>query len=667
MARKIKTKQVHHKKKVKPKITMPTVYGIYSDTGRGFGFVSPMEESKFSEDIFVRFEDALGAMDGDQVCVRLSPSGRRGKPEGEVIRVVERNVINMVGSCFQSERGYVFQPDNPRLRSYSYVLEHRSELALAGRNAEDEKLKVCVSVYRYPKNSTVRVVVNLTEVLGKVGDKGIDVLAIIKSYGFHSTFSRQVISECNAHSDEISSEELVGREDFRDYQIVTIDGDDSKDFDDAVYAELMPNGNYMLQVHIADVSHYVEPMSFTDKEAYFRGTSVYFLDRVLPMLPERLSNDLCSLRPNVDRLTMSVVMEVSPFGIVENYRIVPGVIKSQGRLTYSKVHQFLQGENSEYDKYSRNLKTMAKLAEILRNKREERGSLEFAFPEFRVLLDENDCPLSVEKIEITEANGLIEEFMILCNETVAEHITMLKEPMIYRIHDNPDSERLAKFAKFIRGLGYSLNISEFGLQHQLANLISATDGDPRQQMIHTAMLRSLKKAQYSQDNRGHFGLASTCYCHFTSPIRRYPDLMVHRTLKEIMGIGSGIIHPDEDFAAAALHLSNKERDAQEATRETEEIKKIEYMQAFVGQWLEGVICGVTNSGLFVELPNGIEGFVEMSTMHRFYDVDMDNYRIKSRGGNIVLAVGDPVTVKVVSANVGRRRVYFELDKKCEGH
>lgn len=666
MARKIKNKQVHHKKKVKSKVSMPTLFGILHDTGRGFAFVTPLEDFRFSEDVFVRFEDALGAMDGDQVCVRIKPSSRRGKPEGEVIRVIERNVHNLVGTCFKSERGYIFQPDNPKLRSYSYVLEHKSESNLDGRYEEDTKLKVCVSIYRYPKNSTVRVVVDLIEILGQVGDKGIDILSIIKSYGFHTTFSRQVIAECDSHRDEILPTELNNREDFREYPVVTIDGQDSKDFDDAVYAEKLPNGNYLLQVHIADVSHYVEPLSFTDKEAYFRGTSVYFLDRVLPMLPERLSNDLCSLRPNVDRLTMSVVMEILPNGMVENYRIVPGVIRSQGRLVYSNVHQYFEGNYPEYNRFGQTLDVMAELAEILRNKRKLRGSLEFAFPEYKVILDENDCPLSIEKVDITEANGLIEEFMILCNETVAEHITMLNREMIYRVHEKPDMERLHKFAMFVKGLGFPLNINAFDINNQLANLISQTEGDPKQQMIHTAMLRSLKKAQYSKDNQGHFGLASTCYCHFTSPIRRYPDLMVHRILKEMMGLGIGLIHPDDDLALAASHLSEKERDAQEATRQAEEIKKIEYMQAFVGHWMEGIICGITNSGLYVELPNGIEGFVDLNSLFRYYDIDLDNYRIRSKGGNITLAVGDPVRVKVISANIGSRRITFDLDRKCEG-
>lgn len=665
MARKVNNKKKHTKRNNRHKQILPQMYGYYHDTGRGFGFVTPLPDSRYSEDIFVPSEDALGAMDGDQVCLRISPAGRRGKAQGEITRVVERSVSSLVGTCMNSDRGYIFIPDNPKYRFYNFVLEHKSELAIAGRDPENKGLKVSAVIARYPKNSTVRVVVALTEVLGSVGDRGVDVLSIIKSYGFHNVFSRQVMNECNSHPDTILASEYYGREDFREYQIVTIDGDDSKDFDDAVFAYKMPNGNYTLQVHIADVSHYVEPMSFTDKEAYFRGTSVYFLDRILPMLPERLSNDLCSLNPGVDRLTMSVVMEISPNGYVENYRIVPGVIRSQGRLTYTKVHQFLQGESQEYVQYGQLLNTMAELAQILRSKRVERGSLEFAFPEYKVVLDANDCPISVDKVEITEANGLIEEFMILCNETVAEHITMNKYPMVYRVHDTPDTEKMSKFAHFVGGLGYPLRLSNSDLQHELARLIMETEDDPRQRMIHSAMLRSLKKAQYASDNRGHFGLASHCYCHFTSPIRRYPDLIVHRILKNMMDLPMSPLHPDDDLDKAALHLSEKERDAQDATREAEEIKKIEYMQGFIGQWMEGVICGVTPSGLFVELPNGIEGFVELSSMSRFYNVDVDNYRIVSRGSNIMLSVGDSVRVKVISASIGRRRVYFELDRKCE--
>ena len=667
MKNKKKNKNLHQRHRAnRQKKNRPLLYGTYRDTGRGFGFVTPAEDSWCSEDIFVAKEDALGAFEGDSVAVLLNPSGGRGKAHGTVTRVLNRATASLVGTCFNSDRGIVFLPDDRRFASYSFVLDHQSELRIQERDEVDRGIKACVRITRYPKNHLVRTVVSLTEVLGAVGDKGIDVLSIIKSYGFHDKFSHEVLAECNRMPEKIPQEDYSGREDFRHYNIVTIDGDDSKDFDDAVYACKLENGNYMLQVHIADVAHYVNSMTLTDREAYYRGTSVYFLDRVLPMLPERLSNDLCSLRPDLDRLTMSVVMEVNTQGKVVDYRITEGVIRSAGRLTYSKVYKSLQGLCPEYDKYNLLLRDMAELAKILRDKRCRRGSLEFAFPEYKVLLDEDDKPISVEKVEITEANGIIEEFMILCNETVAEFVTNHKHPMIYRVHDNPDPEKLMRFAAFAGGLGYSMNVTSGNLQHELSRVIMNTEEDPRQQMIHSVMLRSLKKAEYSPDNIGHFGLASKCYCHFTSPIRRYPDLIVHRIIKSMMGKNSDPLFPDDSLHYAAGHLSDKERDAQDASREAEEIKKIEYMQNFIGQWFEGVICGINYSGLFVELDNGVEGFVELSSLHRFYEVDPDNFRIVSRGGNITLSMGNRVRVKVLSANINQRRVYFELDRRCEG-
>ncbi len=667
MKKKKKTQKLHSRHRAsRQKNSRPTIYGTYRDTGRGYGFVTPDQNSWCSEDIFVAMEDALGALDGDSVAVLLNPSGARGKAHGTVARVLSRAATCLVGTCVSSDRGIVFLPDDRRFASYSFVLDHQSELRILGRAELDSGIKACVRIMRYPKNHLVRTVVSLTEVLGAVGDKGIDVLSIIKSYGFHDRFSHEVLAESNRIPEIIPEEDYQGREDFRKYDIVTIDGDDSKDFDDAVYVAKLDNGNYMLQVHIADVAHYVDSMTFTDREAYYRGTSVYFLDRVLPMLPERLSNDLCSLRPGVDRLTMSVVMEVNTQGNVVDYRITEGVIRSAGRLTYSKVYKSLQGLCPEYDRYSCLLRDMAELAKILRDKRCRRDSLEFEFPEYKVMLDENDKPISVEKVEITEANGIIEEFMILCNETVAEFVANHRHPMMYRVHDKPDPEKLLRFAAFAGGLGYSVNVASGNLQHELSRVILSTEEDPRRQMIHSVMLRSLKKAEYSPDNMGHFGLASKCYCHFTSPIRRYPDLIVHRIIKSMMGKYTGPLFPDDSLYSAAAHLSEKERDAQDGSREAEDIKKIEYMQGFIGQWLEGVISGINYSGLFVELDNGVEGFVELSSLHRFYEVDQDNFRIVSRGGNITLYMGNRVRVKVLSANINRRRVYFELDKSCEG-
>lgn len=638
---------------------MDLVSGKLQCNPKGFGFVLPRNDAY--EDVYIPADGINGAMHNDRVIAKIVRGKIGGtKTEGEIIRVLERANKKVVGTFEKSKRfGFVI-PDDPRILDDIFIDRDHLQGAKEG-------YKVVVEIERWParrRNPEGRIV----EILGRKGDMGVDVLSIIRSYDISEEFPEDVIKEANALPMEIPKASLENRVDLREMNIVTIDGADAKDLDDAVSVERLKNGNYRLGVHIADVTHYVAENSKLNKEAYARGNSVYFLDRVIPMLPERLSNGICSLNPGVDRLTMSVFMEIDRQGNVQNYEILESFIKSSERMTYSDLSDILEKEDpsliKRYESLLDDFRTMEELYRILNVKRCERGSIEFEFDEFKVLLDDDGKPRDIVKVERRTADRIIEEFMLVCNETVAKHMYWLKAPMIFRVHEEPDPEKLEVFNKFIYNFGYSLKGIKKVHPKTLQGLIARVRGRKEERVINTLMLRSLKRAKYSHDSLGHYGLALTYYCHFTSPIRRYSDLVVHRILKESL---KGRIKENraeylrEFVEKAAVQASERERAADEAERDVEDMKKVEYMSRRIGEEFEGIVSGVTAFGLFVELENGVEGMVRVSYMvDDFYHFDEKNYMLLGKRTKKAYRIGDAVRVQLLRANLDEKKLDFAL-------
>ncbi|HET7658723.1 MAG TPA: ribonuclease R, partial [Bacillales bacterium] len=508
------------------------------------------------------------------------------------------------------------------------------------------------------------------QILGHKNDPGVDILSIIYKNGLPQAFPDEVMEEANAAPDQIDPSEIEGRRDLRGETIVTIDGADAKDLDDAVNVVELGNGNYKLGVHIADVSHYVKEGSALDQEAYERGTSVYLVDRVIPMIPHRLSNGICSLNPQVDRLTLSCEMEITPKGDVVNHEIFQSVIRTTERMTYTDVRKILLSEDDEVlDRY-RDLvpffNTMGKLANILTEKRRQRGAIDFDFTEAKVEVDEKGHPTNVVTRERSVAERLIEEFMLAANETVAEHFHWLDVPFLYRIHEDPKSEKLETFFKFITNFGFVVKGSPDSIHPgAMQELLETVSGEPEEAVISKVMLRSMQQAKYHHQSLGHFGLATEFYTHFTSPIRRYPDLIVHRLIRtyliEKKADESTQKSWEKKLPDIAKHTSEMERRAVDAERETDDLKKAEFMQDKIGEEYEGIVSGVTNFGLFIELPNTIEGLVHISYLtDDYYHYEENQYAlIGERTGN-VFRIGDDVKIRVMKVDLDERTIDFEL-------
>jgi ribonuclease R len=638
---------------------MGLVVGRFQGNERGFGFVIPDDET--IADIFIPMDDAQGAMHNDRVIARFTRAIIEGKrAEGQIIRILKRANSTIVGT-FESSKYFGFVvPDDKKISQDVFISKDDFNGAKTGQ-------KVVVEVTQWPKgrrNPEGRVI----EIIGHKDDPGTDILSIMKQYHLSEEFPESVIRQAENIPDTVDEREIQARRDLRHLDIVTIDGEDAKDLDDAVSIEKLDNGNYKLGVHIADVSHYVTENSPLDKEAFKRGTSVYLVDRVIPMLPKKLSNGICSLNPQIERLTLSVFMEINKSGKVVNYEIFNSVIKTKERMTYTNVTKILEDEDPELMERYKNLvdtfKLMKELALILRQKRIDRGSIDFDFPEAKVILDEKGRPIEVKKYEITISNKIIEEFMLVCNETVAEHIYWMNLPFVYRVHEEPDSEKIENFNTLIYNLGYHLKGVAKIHPKSLQQLLEKVKGKKEERIISTVMLRSLMKAKYSHENLGHFGLAAKYYCHFTSPIRRYPDLVIHRIIKE--SIGKGINEKRQQFLTqfvqdAAKQSSEREIAAQEAERETEDLKKVEFMQDKVGEIFEGIISSVTSFGMFVELENTIEGLVRVSSLEDdYYIYDDRHYSLIGENKKKIYKIGDEVTVKLVKCDVAARQIDFAL-------
>lgn len=645
----------------KKKYAIPEDLGFLSGrlqgNAKGFGFFIP---DNGDEDVYISAENLNGAMHNDRVLIRLLKRNGRSK-EGEVVKILERANKTVVGT-FERDKNFGFVvPDDKRI--YQDIFIPKDEI-------KDVKngYKVVVELVRWPhkrRNPEGRII----EVLGHKDDVGTDIVSIIRQYNLPEEFPEEVQKAARKIPQTIPEEEIRRRKDLRHLRIVTIDGADAKDLDDAISIERKKNGNFLLGVHIADVSYYVRENDIIDREAYERGTSVYLVDRVIPMLPKELSNGVCSLNPDEDRLAFSVLMEIDNEGMVINHEIAESVIRSRKRMVYEDVTRILEENDSEliekYKDYVEDLRNMETLAEILRNKRMRRGSIDFDLDETKITLDLKGKPIDVMPYERGVSNRIIEEFMLVCNETIAEFMAWNEVPFVYRIHERPEIEKMLEFNEFIHNFGYHLKgVSGDIHPKALQNLLEKIKGSREEGIISTVMLRSLKKARYSDDNAGHFGLAARFYCHFTAPIRRYPDLIIHRIIKEFLNgrlNEERVEYLQEVLPGMADHCSQRERLAEEVEREVDDLKKAEYMLDKIDMEFDGIISGVTHYGLFVQLENTVEGLVRITALDDDYYVYHEkHYCLIGERTRKVYRLGDNVRVKVVNVDISSRNIDFVL-------
>lgn len=624
----------------------------------GYAFLLPDDPE--IDDIYISREDMNGAMHGDRVLVRPKIAAKaNSKVEGEVIRILQRALKTVVGTVERGKHFSFVVPDDKRIFYDLYVPKDKT---IGAKNGQ----KVVAKITEWPekrRNPSGEIV----EILGYPDEPGVDVLSIIKKYELPLDFPEKVKRQVQQIPDEVLREDLVGREDFRHLKTITIDNEDAKDLDDAVSIEKTSDG-YRLGVHIADVSYYVEEKSPLDVEALKRGCSVYLVDRVIPMLPPKLSNGICSLNPRADRLTMSVIIDFDSEANIKSYKITPGVIKTCERMTYTQVNKILEEEDKEsierFDYLVEDLHWMKELAEKLSHKRFARGSLDFELDEAKVILDENGHPVDVVKEERRISSSIIEEYMIAANEVVAEHIFWLKIPLVYRIHENPDEEKINSLKEFLYNFGYTLKGTQNLKPKSLQQILEQVKGKPEQRLINTMLLRSLRQARYSGVNFGHFGLASLYYTHFTAPIRRYPDLIVHRILRK--QLQNDIDQKQEKklvkiVERVAKLSSERERVAEEAERESVDLKIAEYMASRIGETYEAIVSGVTSFGIFVELDNTIEGLVHVSHMEDdYYHFNEKTMALIGERTGKTFRIGDVVQVKVYNVNIAERHIDFVL-------
>ena len=639
---------------------MNLVKGKLTGHAKGFAFVIPEEPGM--DDIFIPPHEKNNALHGDIVLARVSSQGSGQRREGTIVRILERGAQQIVGTYTESKNfGFVI-PDDKKFTGDIFIPKAASNGAVEGH-----KVVVKLTVYPEGRMSAEGEVI---QILGHKNDPGVDILSVIHKHGLPQEFPEEVLQQAVATPDTIDESELVNRRDLRDEVIVTIDGADAKDLDDAVTVSKLDNGNYKLGVHIADVSYYVREGSAIDVEAAERGTSVYLVDRVIPMIPHRLSNGICSLNPKVDRLTLSCEMEIDSDGVVVNHDIFQSVIKTTERMTYSDVNKILTENDEEliqrYEPLVPMFKMMEELAQILRDKRMHRGAIDFDFKEAKVIVDEDGKPQDVVIRERSVGEKLIEEFMLAANETIAEHFSWLEVPFIYRIHDDPKEDKLRRFFEFITNFGYIVKGTANSVHPRaLQGIIEEVQGKPEEMVISTVMLRSMQQAKYEPENLGHFGLATEFYTHFTSPIRRYPDLIVHRLIRTYLIEGKLDEITREKWNAKlpeiADHSSKMERRSVEAERETDELKKAEFMEDKIGEEYDGIISSVTNFGMFIELPNTIEGLVHVSYMtDDYYRYDERHLAMIGERTGHVFRIGDEITVRVVKVDKDERSIDFEI-------
>jgi len=643
---------------------MNLLVGTLSASNKGYGFVIPDKLKTPNEtDVFIPPDAMMTAMHHDRVVVRVHCQSGQGKSrDGEIIRIVERANPRIVGT-FEASRNFGFvTPDDLRLGQDIFIPKDDKNIVKNGS-------KVVVEITKWPEKKR-SAEGKIIEVLGSKGDTGIEILSIIKRHNLPIEFPIEVQEAAEKAPETISEDEIAGRRDLRHLPIVTIDGEDAKDLDDGVYVERLKNGNYLLGVYIADVSYYIRENTVLDTEARERGTSVYLVDRVLPMLPRRLSNGICSLNAGEDRLAMSAHMEIDHQGQVVNYEIFPSVIRVIQRFTYTVVRKILVEHDetliAEHEGLMKQLENMERLCRILRERRMRRGAIDFDFPELKVKLDETGKPIEIVKRMRSLSESIIEEFMLVANETVAEHMHKLNVPFVFRVHEEPDAEKMVKLNTLLHNFGQNIPKVDEVQPGSLQKVLTRIAGRPEERIISTVMLRSLKQARYESQNIGHFGLAATYYTHFTSPIRRYPDLIVHRVIRETFSTGDISAKRREKLTAMlpeiAMHSSERERAAAEAERETISLKTAEYMAQFVGDKFDGIINGVTAFGIFVELDNGIEGLVRVSSMEDdYYQYVEEQYALIGERTKKVYRLGDPARVILTRVNLEERNIDFVLE------
>ena len=647
--------------------TLGMLVGRIQGNPKGYGFFIP--DDKGMDDVFISPEHMNSAMHNDRVLIRLlSKRGYDGlSREGDIVKILERANKTVVGTL-ERDRGFGFViPDDSKISNDIFLPANAMGDAKTGH-------KVVVEITKWPlrrRNPEGKVI----EILGHKDDAGTDILSIIRQFDLPGEFSKDVVLHAEDIARPVKEDEVAKRLDLRELSVFTIDGEDAKDFDDAVSIEKLSNGNYKLGVHIADVTHYVKDGSVIDIEAYKRGTSINLVDRVIPMLPQKLSNGICSLNPNEDKLAVSVFMEIDNKGNVINHSVHESIICSKARMIYDHVTYVLEAENVDdldnnifdtYIPYIDELKLMEELCGILNNKRKKRGSIDFDTQETRIDLDDDGKPISIFPEQRGISNRIIEEFMIVTNETIAEYMHWGNIPSIFRIHEEPDRERVEEFNRFIYNFGYHLKgVGSDSIHPKVfQELLDGIKGKKEERIINDVALRAMKKAIYSPDSLGHFGLASKFYCHFTSPIRRYPDLMVHRILKEVIHgelDGREAKRLEETLPNIANHCSKRERIAEEAERETSNLKKCEYMLDKIGWRYSGIISGVTNYGIYVQLPNTIEGFVAYRTIdYDYYIYDEKNYCAVGERTRMVYRLGDAIDIKVQNVDMSSRNIDFVI-------
>jgi ribonuclease R len=642
---------------------MGLLVGYLQAHAKGYAFLIPERKPlKYKGgDVYISSENTVGAMNNDKVIVRLiSRQYKNSKPEGEIIRIVKRANQKIVGTLEKSRNFGFVVPDDSRI-------QHDIFISAENLNNAQEGNKVVVEILKWPerrRSPEGRII----EILGKKGEKGVDVLSIVRKYDLPEDFPQKVYKEAKSLN-VIPENEIKKRKDLRNLKMVTIDGEDAKDLDDAVSISELNNGNFQLGVHIADVGYYVKKGKELDKEAFARGTSVYLVDRVIPMLPPELSNDICSLNSGEDRLAMTVMMEVDHQGGVVQYEIFPSIINVDKRMTYNAVNKILLENNSiikeEYSDYIEDFSVMQKLCNILKKKRIKRGSIDFEFPESKVILDEEGKPAEIIKLNRGIAERIIEEFMILANETVAEHIYWQELPFVYRIHDEPSFDDLESLNSFLHAFGYHIHSNKEEIHPKsFQEIVEKVRGHSEEKVINTVILRSMKHARYSNEPTGHFGLASKYYTHFTSPIRRYPDLVIHRIIRDNL-VGNLADKKNDKLNSftieAAEQSSIREKVAEEAERESVDLKKTEYMERHLGEEFEGVISSVTSFGFFVELENTVEGLVHVSTLSDdFYHFDDKNLALIGENTGKIYKIGNEIKVQVVKVNTEEREIDFEI-------
>ena len=621
---------------------------------KGYGFV----DIEGDEDVYVAMANMNGAIHGDKVVVEIT--SKKGLDlEGRIVKIVERKLKRMVGEYITKNGVGTFLLDDDIVKINIIIDKDKTLGAVDGH-------KVLVKITSKLKNNNYRG--EVVKILGHKNDPGVDILSIVNKFEINDTFPDAVIKQLDSIPSEVSEDEMKNRKDLRNEEIFTIDGDDTKDIDDAISLKMLENGNYQLGVHIADVSYYVKPNTPLDEEAYDRGTSVYLADRVIPMLPHKLSNGICSLNPNVDRLAISCVMEIDETGKTVDYDIFESVIRSRKQMTYKNVNSILEKNviPEGYEPFADTLKKMHKLAKIIRKYKIKRGYIDFDIDESKIIVNEKGEAIDVILRERGEGEKLIEDFMIAANETVATHIYYMELPFVYRVHGEPNQEKIQNFIRFVSLLGYKIKgKSDKVTPRTMQNILEQLKDKKEFHMLSTLLLRSMQKAIYDKINIGHFGLASPCYTHFTSPIRRYPDTTVHRLLRTYL-FQNDMSHDTIQYWENRLpllteHSSRKERDSAECEREVDDMKKAEYMMQHIGEEYIGMVSGVMSFGMFVELPNLVEGLIRVDSLQGdFYTFDAEAFTLRGKKDKRGFRLGDTVKVKVINANKQTKTVDFEL-------